>query len=128
MSYLFGVNYQRFRRPGVQNFRPFEDHSDLVLSVAFSPNGQLLASSSSDQTLKLWDPITGKLRNTLEGHSWWVWLDNNAGLSILNMQWVCIKSEKFLWLPPDYSSYFHRKNGILCARPCLWKAFVYFTY
>jgi WD40 repeat protein len=46
-----------------------EDHSDSVRSVAFSPNGQLLASGSSDKTVKLWDPITGELQQTLEGHS-----------------------------------------------------------
>jgi WD40 repeat protein len=46
-----------------------EGHSDWVRSIAFSPNGQLLASSSDDKTIKLWDPITGELQQTLEGHS-----------------------------------------------------------
>jgi WD40 repeat protein len=40
-----------------------------VQPVAFSPNGQLLASGSGDETIKLWDPPTGELRQTLEGHS-----------------------------------------------------------
>ncbi|KAF5854759.1 hypothetical protein ETB97_011894 [Aspergillus alliaceus] len=91
-----------------------EGHSGLDWSVAFSPNGQLLASGSDDQTIKLWDPITGNLRHTLEGHFNWVWLDNNAGLSILNMQWICIESKKFLWLPPDYRpTSIASRNGIL---------------
>jgi WD40 repeat protein len=36
-------------------------HSNLVESVAFSPNSRLLASGSFDCTIKLWDPTTGEL-------------------------------------------------------------------
>jgi WD40 repeat protein len=41
--------------------------------VAFSPNGRLLASASNDRTVRLWDPATGALTQTLEGHSDSVW-------------------------------------------------------
>ena len=33
-------------------------HSDLVFSVAFSPDGKTIVSGSKDKTLKVWDAGT----------------------------------------------------------------------
>ena len=44
-------------------------HLAGVLAVAFRPDGQLLASLSSDGAVILWDPTTGALRSILRGHS-----------------------------------------------------------
>jgi WD40 repeat protein len=41
------------------------------MSVAFSHDSKLLASASSDNTVKVWDAATGSLQQTL-GHSNWV--------------------------------------------------------
>ena len=37
-----------------------EGHTDLVWSVAFRPNGVMLASASWDQTVRLWNVNTGR--------------------------------------------------------------------
>jgi WD40 repeat protein len=41
--------------------RTLEGHSDSVSGCAFSRDGKLIASASSDRTLKVWDALTGSL-------------------------------------------------------------------
>ena len=48
--------------------RRFEGHTDNVNSVAFSPDGLLIASGSYDGTVRFWDVQTGKEIRRFEGH------------------------------------------------------------
>lgn len=43
-------------------------HRGRVYSLAFSPDGRMLASAGSDSTIKLWDTSRGLLIRTLSGH------------------------------------------------------------
>jgi WD domain, G-beta repeat len=46
-----------------------EGHLSDVCSVAFSPDGKVLASASLDRTIKLWDVSTAKLRASIRGQN-----------------------------------------------------------
>ena len=43
-----------------------------VRSVAYSPTGDLLATGSYDEVVRLWQPTTGALVRSLTGHAGWV--------------------------------------------------------
>src|SRR5947207_15740288 len=49
--------------------RTLQSHTGSVMCVTFSPDGQILASSSRDHTIKFWNPATGALLKTLSEHS-----------------------------------------------------------
>ncbi len=52
-----------------QELRTLTGSSRYVHSLAYSPDGKLLASGDSDQTIHLWDAATGQELRTLTGHS-----------------------------------------------------------
>jgi WD40 repeat protein len=52
-----------------RDHRALAGHKGAVLAVQASPDGKLLASAGTDQTVRLWDVETRKLLHTLNGHS-----------------------------------------------------------
>lgn len=49
--------------------RTLTGHTNSVVSVAISPDGQMLVSGSGDSTIKVWNLSTGKEMRTLIGHT-----------------------------------------------------------
>jgi hypothetical protein len=47
-------------------------HSDIVMSVSFSPDGKRVLTGSRDQTARLWDVASGRELLSLKGHRGWV--------------------------------------------------------
>ncbi|KAJ7210182.1 WD40-repeat-containing domain protein [Mycena pura] len=48
-------------------------HTMTVQSIAFSPNGRQMISGSDDETIRIWDTVTGaQVGEPLKGHNSWV--------------------------------------------------------
>jgi WD40 repeat protein len=54
-----------FRNTG-QSLKTLMGHTNWIWSVAFSPDGRLVASGSADATIKLWDVQAGECLKTLQ--------------------------------------------------------------
>lgn len=55
--------------PGTPLLRTLEGHLASVEGLAVTRDGKRVVSGSVDRTLKVWDVETGRVLNTLEGHS-----------------------------------------------------------
>jgi len=45
------------------------EHDEMVMAIAYSPDGELVATASKDNSAKLWEAASGNLRHKLAGHS-----------------------------------------------------------
>ncbi len=55
----------------VREYNHLTGHLNTVTCIAIAPNDHLIASGSSDRTIKIWD-IKGNLKQTLSGHTNWI--------------------------------------------------------
>ena len=55
----------------VREYNHLAGHLDIVTCIAVQPNDHVIASGSSDRTIKIWDN-KGNLKQTLSGHANWV--------------------------------------------------------
>ncbi len=52
--------------------RELEGHEGWVQAVAYRPDGKVIATGSSDRSIRIWDAVTGTLRHTMNGHEGFV--------------------------------------------------------
>jgi WD40 repeat protein/serine/threonine protein kinase len=63
-----GFEWYYWQRQIHLDLRTFRGHTSSVNSVAFSPDGERLATGSADKIVKIWDINTGKELLSLAGH------------------------------------------------------------
>ena len=76
------------RNPGL-----YTGHSIVITSLALSPDGQSIVSTSWDKTIRIWDAHSYKLLSVLKGHDDWV---NSAEYSPNGQNIVSASSDKTL--------------------------------
>jgi WD40 repeat protein len=65
-----------FRLEDRQPYLYLEGHGknlSVITNIAFSPDGQMLASSSIDSKVKIWNIDTGECLKTFTGKQQWIW-------------------------------------------------------
>ncbi len=52
-----------------RSFDGANGHADMVRTLAYSPDGKVLATAGNDQSVRIWDVASGQLLRTLLGHT-----------------------------------------------------------
>jgi len=103
-----GIEIYSLDASGATRTRTLAGHASAVVALAFSPNGRLLASSSEDGEMLLWNLATGRWVAKLHAFSDGTWavvdpegrFDTNQLENIEQLHWV-MGDEPFTALPLD---------------------------
>src|SRR5262249_44327370 len=67
--HLRGGEWHYWRRQSRTALLTIPAHDDHAMNVAYSPDGKSLATSGEDGTVRVFDPLTGRRKLLLHGHS-----------------------------------------------------------
>jgi WD40 repeat protein len=82
--FLISVTEKRFKL-----YKTLTGHLSEVRALAYSPAGDMLASGSMDNSIKLWQTSTSESSATLQGHTGWVYGlgFSNDSLTLASCSW-----------------------------------------
>lgn len=55
-----------------REIRALTGHTEKVWSVAWRPDGKVLASGGNDHTVRMWDPASGREIRVINAHRYWI--------------------------------------------------------
>jgi uncharacterized protein YjiK len=104
----------------IGEIKKMEGHTGEVKSVAFSPDGRYGVSGSVDESVRVWDLVTGKETKKLSGHTKQVWgvAFHPNGRQVFSASWDATARLWDVKSGAEIKSYRHAQdvNGVAISR------------